>query len=105
MFRIGEELPGDRFAWFVVSLLRAADLDPERSIEAVVAEALSSIEDGPLSLVAVEPGLAQRELRSPVTSPAEAASGAVTDFAEGLLQRHRNGDFKDLWGVPEYRIG
>lgn len=99
LFELGNDMAGERLSALVVELLDAADAAPERSVDAIVDEALERLEDGPLALLATEPWLAHRPLATPASTVADAARQAVAGFAADLLGQHRAGNFTELWGV------
>lgn len=89
LIRAGLELPGQRLRLFVAALLAKADLHPELTAEEVVEPTIWSLEDGPVSLVAVEPELRDLLLVKPVTTVTDGAATALRTLGIQLINEHR----------------
>lgn len=100
LFRMGEELPGERLTAFVADLLAARAASPDDDPPTLIERAMVRITDGPLALVAEEPSFATMQLTDFVRTAGDAARAALTVFARDLLDRDKRGDFDRLWTLP-----
>ncbi|HTE61835.1 MAG TPA: hypothetical protein VK631_15890 [Solirubrobacteraceae bacterium] len=85
LYRAGIELAGQRLRLFVADLLEEAELRADVPDEELVERAVWGLEDGPVSLVAIEPELRDAPLDGPASSVSDAAVSALRSLGLRLL--------------------